>query len=135
MKELVEYVTEAMNKPKGKVYKYEAGKESDNPSKFKDKIRIDGYKGNRMPEKIATIYVDYAEMVSRPSEQFQADCLATIKEFDKSTTWCEICAWDQDENDFVSFATASSSKAVHIYFKPEFIGSNPEFHKILNREH
>lgn len=125
MKRLAEYLVEA-SKAKGTVYEYEEAKDTDNPSKFKDRIQLVGYEGKWMRETYGPIYI---KTVTKSKDQFLADCLATIKDYNSNAKWCEILAYDQDENDFVTFATAGQGK--QCMWHPEYIGSNPEFHEVF----
>lgn len=117
MKSLNECLNEALNK--GTVYEYEKAKDTDNPSKFKDKIKIVGDQKEPI----------YTSMVTRDKDQFCKDCLATAEEaYGSKVKSIEIYAYDEDEADFVKFASCNGSQKE---WNPEYIGSNPEFHKVF----
>lgn len=122
---LSEYILNESKKVKGTPYEYEEAKDTDNPSKFKDRIQLIGHEGKWMRENFGPIYI---KTVTKSKDQFLADCLATIKEYNPKVKWCEILAWDQDENDFVQFADAGQKPGM---WHPDFIGSNPEFHEVF----
>lgn len=115
-------------KAKGEVYKYEEAKNND-PSKFKDRIQLIGHEGKWMRENFGPIYIEMVTNLARKSkEQFLADCDATIKSYNPKAKWCEILAWDQDENDFVQFAATGRGTEM---WHPDFIENNREFHRLF----
>lgn len=122
---LSDYILNEAKKVKGTVYEYEEAKDTDNPSKFKDRIQLIGHEGKWMRESFGPIYI---KTVTKSKDQFLADCDATIKAYNSKAKWCEILAWDQDENDFVQFAATGRGTEM---WHPDFIGSNPEFHEVF----
>lgn len=115
-------------KAKGEVYKYEEAKNND-PSKFKDRIQLIGHEGKWMRENFGPIYIEMVTNLARKSkDQFLADCDATIKAYNPKAKWCEILAWDQDENDFVQFAATGRGTEM---WHHDFIENNREFHRLF----
>lgn len=112
----------------GEVYKYEEDKNND-PSKFKDRIQLIEHEGKWMRENFGPIYIEMVTNLARKSkDQFLADCDSTIKAYNPKAKWCEILAWDQDENDFVQFAATGRGTEM---WHPDFIENNQEFHRLF----